>query len=35
MVKCLLEYPDDDVSSECLVADDERSDDLEPETCSP
>ena len=29
IVKCLLEYADDDVSSEFLVAEDERSDDLE------
>ena len=32
MDTCLLEYDEDCESSECLVADEERKDDLDPET---
>ena len=32
MGTCLLEYDEDCESSECLVADEDRKDDLDPET---
>ena len=35
MDTCLLEYDEDCESSECLVADEDRKDDLDPETESP